>query len=232
MSELRRHRVGLLVPSSDTVMENDLWRRLPPGITLHVARMYLDETTVAGEEKMLCAELEPATHRLATAQPELIIFGCTSAAALHGLKGDAEIAARIEGISGSRAITVTRASIDAIKKSRPERLFLFTPYVTELTDRLAATFQAAELPVVGAQGLGLDDDLAIAAVHPNKIQSKVIQAVRSVNPPPDAVFISCTTFRAFESAAAIERELNIPVHTSNKAVSHSILQHFKIAQRA
>ena len=39
-----RRRVGLLVPSSDTVMEADLWRRLPSQFTLHVARMYMEST--------------------------------------------------------------------------------------------------------------------------------------------------------------------------------------------
>jgi len=225
-----RYRVGLLVPSSDTIMENDLWRRLPSRISLHVARMYLGETTVAGEEKMLREELEPAARRLASVKPDLVIFGCTSAAALQGLSGDADIATRIEKITGSPALTVTRAAIDAIKKTQLKRLFIFTPYVAELTDRLVTTFQAADLPVVGGAGLGLDDDLVIAAVPLETIQSKVVQAARQVSPPPDGVFISCTTFRALEAEAAIESELKIPVQTSNKAVFQSILQHFKIEQ--
>ena len=44
-----RNRIGLLIPASDTVMEVDLWRRLPQHLTLHVARMYLESTTIAGE---------------------------------------------------------------------------------------------------------------------------------------------------------------------------------------
>ena len=50
-------RVGLLVPSSNTVMEVDLYRNLPPPITLHPARMYLEETTPQGEERMISEEL-------------------------------------------------------------------------------------------------------------------------------------------------------------------------------
>lgn len=38
-------RVGLIVPSSNTVAEVDFYRRLPAGATLHTARMYLEETT-------------------------------------------------------------------------------------------------------------------------------------------------------------------------------------------
>ena len=80
------------------------------------------------------------------------------------------------------------------------------------------------------EGLGLDDDLAIAAVPHETIRTTVVQAARKLNPLPDAIFISCTTFRALEAQAAIESELKIPVQTSNKAVLQSILQHFKIEQ--
>jgi maleate isomerase len=34
-------RIGVLVPSSNSVQEVDFWRALPPGFTLHVARMGL-----------------------------------------------------------------------------------------------------------------------------------------------------------------------------------------------
>ena len=46
----RRVRVALLVPSSNTVMENDLHAGLPKDrFTVHTDRMYLVETTRACE---------------------------------------------------------------------------------------------------------------------------------------------------------------------------------------
>ena len=38
-------RVGLIVPSSNTVAEVDFYRHLPAGATLHTARMFLDDVT-------------------------------------------------------------------------------------------------------------------------------------------------------------------------------------------
>ncbi|MCK4963287.1 MAG: aspartate/glutamate racemase family protein [Anaerolineales bacterium] len=221
------NRIGLLVPSSDTVMEPDLWRRLPPQASLHVARMYLEDTTVAGEEKMLLEELAPAARRLASINPELIIFGCTSAAALHGMEGDAAIANHVQEIAGCDAITLTQASISEIKKLQVKRLFLFTPYVAELTERLANTFGEAGLHVIGSEGLGLDNDLAIAAVSPEEIRDYVAAAVKRNHLHPDAVFVSCTTFRAFDAAEGIERELGIPVVTSNRAALEFILHYLR-----
>lgn len=220
-------RIGLLVPSSDTVMEPDLWRRLPIDVSLHVARMYLESTTISGEEKMLQEELKPAARRLSSVKPNLMIFGCTSAAGLHGLDGDARIAKQVTEITGSQTITVTQAAIEEIKSIRPQNVFLFTPYVPELTERLLITFQEAGLPVVDNHGLGLDSDLDIAAVTPEEICNVVVEHVRSLSEMPDCIFVSCTTFRAFEATDVIENELSIPVLTSNKAAFRAILNYLE-----
>ena len=47
-------RVGLIVPSTNTVMEPDLYRHLPEGVTVHTSRMLLEgSVTIEAEEKML-----------------------------------------------------------------------------------------------------------------------------------------------------------------------------------
>jgi maleate isomerase len=213
-------------------MESDLWRRLPIDVSLHVARMYLESTTVSGEEKMLREELKPATRRLSSVKPNLMIFGCTSAAGLHGLEGDIRIAEQVTEIAGCTTITVTQAAIEEIKSIQPQRVFLFTPYVPELTERLQNTFQEAGLPVVGNHGLGLDSDLDIAAVTPEEIRNVVVEHVRSICEMPDCIFISCTTFRAFEAADVIENELSVPVMTSNKAAFRAILNYLNNEQES
>ncbi len=220
-----RRRLGLLLPSSDVVMEDDLWRRLPPAFTLHVARMYLETTTVAGEEKMLDEELAPAARRVASVRPELAIFGCTSAAALRGLAGDAAIAQLVETITECPCITVVQAAFQEIRRLAPQHLLLVTPYIEELNKRMQRTFREAGLPVTAVVGMGLDDDLDIGAVTPAQIREFVIAAARNAVPTPDCVFVSCTTFRAFEAAEGLEEELGIPVVTSNRSVHRAILRH-------
>jgi maleate isomerase len=220
-----RRRLGLLVPSSDIVMENDLWRRLPSGSMLHVARMHLEETTVAGEERMLDHELAPAAHRLAAVRPEWVVFGCTSAAALRGLDGDAAIADLVEHIVGCPCTTVVQAAFKEIQRASPGQLLLVTPYIEEINERMLKTFAEAGLPVTRVVGMGLDDDLDIGAVPPHRIYDFVVAAVRETIPAPECVFVSCTTFRAFEVAESLEQELGIPVVTSNRAVYQALMRH-------
>jgi len=219
-----RQRIGLLVPSSDTAIEVDLYRRLPEQFTLHTARMYLTTTTTAGEEKMLEEELVPAAHRLAAVLPGLTIFGCTSATTLNGLDGDAAVARHVASVVGSPCMTVVRAAVEEIQRLSPRNLLLVTPYVDGLNRRLRDTFLEAGLPVRDVVGMGLDSDLEIGAVTPEEIRRFVIGVARKATPRPDCVFVSCTTFRAFEAAEQLERELATPVVTSNQCVLRSALR--------
>jgi len=222
-----RQRIGLLVPSSDTAIEVDLYRRLPERFTLHTARMHLEATTVAGEEKMLNEELVPAARRLAAVRPALAVFGCTSATALHGVEGDAAVARRVASIVGSPCMTVIQAVVEEIRRLSLGNLLLVTPYVDELNHRLRGTLLEAGLPVTGAVGMGLDSDLEIGAVPPEEIRRFVVGVTREATPRPECVFISCTTFRAFDAADQLEQELAVPVVTSNQCVLRAILRNME-----
>lgn len=220
------HRVGLLVPAGDSVMEPDLWRGLSRRFTLHVTRMYLESATVEAERKMLADELEPAARRIAQVGPKLVIFGCTSAAAILGLAGEADIVRRVERLTGCRCLTVMGAAIEEIAQHFPQRLLLVTPYIDEINDRLGATFRAAGLPVCGIAGMGLTSEAGIGAVPPEDIRRFVVDAARRAEVAPDCVFVSCTTFRALEAADAIQHDLAIPVVTSNRGVLKGIERYF------
>lgn len=89
--ERKRKRLGLIVPSSNTVMEVDLCRNLPESVSLHVARMHLLNGTVAEEEEMLDIHFPRALNDLATIQPDVVVFGCTSAGAMRGNVYEAEL---------------------------------------------------------------------------------------------------------------------------------------------
>ena len=70
----------------------------------------------------------------------------------------------------------------------------------------------------------LDSDLEIGAVTREEIRRFVVGATRKATPLPDCVFVSCTTFRAFEVAEQLERELATPLVTSNQCVFRTILR--------
>jgi maleate isomerase len=214
-------RVGLLVPSSNTVMEPDVWRALPPGATLHTARMYLEDTTPEGESRMLDEHVLPAARDLATARPDLIVFGCTSAGALRGNRYDAELCARISELSGVPTVSVIASVRQTITASRARRVGVVTPYVDALNRPIRESLEADGVEVVGIAGLGIADNFEIARVPVARICDFAERTLGGL--PIDLAFVSCTNFPAVSALPELERRLGRPVVTSNQAAIAAVL---------
>ncbi|HYT25172.1 MAG TPA: aspartate/glutamate racemase family protein [Actinomycetota bacterium] len=216
-----RWRVGLLVPSSNTVMEPDLWRALPPGATLHTGRMYLEETTPEGESRMLDEHVLPAARDLATARPDLVVFGCTSAGALRGDGYDGELCARIGELSGVPTVSVIASVRQAIAASGARRVGVVTPYVDALNQRIRESLEAGGVEVAGIAGLGISDNFEIARVPAERICDFAERTLGGL--AVDLAFVSCTNFPAVSALPELERRLGLPVVTSNQAAIAAVL---------
>jgi maleate isomerase len=215
-------RVGVLVPSSNTVMEPDFWRALPPGATLHTARMFLEDTTPEGEHRMLDEHVLPAARDLATARPDLIVFGCTSAGALRGNDYDAELCRRISDLSGVPTVSVIASVRRAIAASGARRVGVVTPYVDALNQRIRESVEADGVEVATIAGLGMTDNFEIAAVPRREILDLAERTLRGL--AVDLAFVSCTNFPAVAALPELERRLGLPVVTSNQAAIAAVLR--------
>jgi maleate isomerase len=213
-------RVGLMIPSSNTMMEVDFTRDLPAGTALHTARMYMEDTTPAGENRMLDEFALPAARDLGTARPDVVVFGCTSAGALRGNDYDAELCQRISELTGAPVVSTIGAVRTAIEASGAASIGVITPYIDELNEKIKASIEDDGIPVAGITGLGITDNFAIAEVEPDEI---VAFAVRALGPLAaagtiDLAFASCTNFGAMAVRPVIADRLGLPVVTSNQAV--------------
>lgn len=217
----RRVRVGLLVPSSNTVMEPDFYRGLPDWASLHTGRMFLEDTTADGERRMLDAFAMPAAEAVATLHPDVVVFGCTSAGALRGDAADRQLCARIAGVTGADTISVIASLRAAIQRHGARRVGVITPYVDELNRAITASIQAGGVEVVGVHGLGIDDNVRIAEVTPDEIVD--FACVVLGGQPIQALVVSCTNFRALEALPALKDAMGVPVVTSNQAALEAVL---------
>lgn len=223
-------RVGLLVPSSNSVMEVDFYRRLPQEATLHTARMYLERTTPEGENEMLDHHTLPAARDVGTAKPHVIVFGCTSAGALRGNEYDAELCRRIGEETGAEPISVIASVRHAISSRGASKIGVLTPYVDSLNEKIRASLEADGLEVLAMQGLGITDNFAIADVTPSAIADFAAERLHGV--PVDLVFVSCTNFRAMDAIPLIQDRLGLPVVTSNQAAFEATVDAVQAARRA
>jgi maleate isomerase len=213
-------RVGLIVPSSNTVMEPDLHRALGPVATVSTTRIYLEEVTRAAEETMLRDELPLALRLIQTTDPDVVVFGCTSAGSLGGLAHDAGIARRIEQQTQARAVTVVGSLVEQLALLRPRRVAVFTPYAEELTQSVSACVAEAGYPLAKTAGMGLRENRAIGRVTPEEIIAFVSSHARGLE--TDCVFLSCTNWQALGALEPLRARLGVPMLTSNQAVIEAV----------
>jgi maleate isomerase len=216
----RPARLGLMIPSSNTMMETDFSRDLPPGVALHTARMYMVDTTAAGESRMLDEFALPAARDLGSARPDVVVFGCTSAGALRGNDYDARLCEQISDVTGAPTVSTIASVRDAIRASGAEGVGVITPYVDELNERIRASIEADGTRVAAIAGLGITDNFEIAEVDADEIVALAGRALGALARSGEIglAFASCTNFGAMAARQAIADRLGVPVITSNQAV--------------
>jgi maleate isomerase len=214
-------RIGLIVPSSNTVMEPDFHQHLAETI-VSTTRILLEQVTRDAEIRMLEQDLPRAAQLIKTTAPDIVVFGCTSAGSLEGLAYDDGIGRMLEQRTGAQVVTVIRAVLTQLGMSRPQKVAIFTPYLEDLTSSVARCIGERGYAVVKAKGMGIRENLDIGRVTPAEIIGFVESQMEATT--ADCVFLSCTNWRAFEAIEPLRKKLGIPVISSNQAAIDAVRQ--------
>jgi maleate isomerase len=218
-------RVGLLIPSSNTVMEVDLYRGLPPPITIHPARMYLEETTPEGEKRMISEEVPRGAALLKTLRPHLVVFGCTSAGALSGPNFSADINREIGPMVGCPVLDILTAVKEELNRLGARKVAVLTPYSSELNRSIQASLEAYGFRVLSIAGMGITVNFDLATPTPEEIVDFARKS--GLSSSAEALFLSCTNFRALEALPLLQENFHLPILTSNQAVIEKIKKIFQ-----
>lgn len=208
-----RLRLGMLLPSSNPVAEPELTRFLPEGVSLHTTRLKL-----AGSSRDdllgMTEGVEQAVALLADAGVDRIVFNCTAVSTFDPAMGEA-LRQRMELASGRPATSTSDAITAALADLAPRRIALVTPYIDAVVQREISFLEHHGYEVVNALGLGLAEGKAMSSVEPGQWYR---HALEMAGCGADLVFLSCTAIRVFEAIVDVERDLGIPVLTSNQAM--------------
>jgi maleate cis-trans isomerase len=222
-----RARIGLLVPSGNSVAEPEIHAMLPPGVTALVTRLELRGSSEAELTAMLAA-LEAASRLLADARPDLIGFHCTAVSTFAPERAGS-IRARIEAAAGLPACTTADGILAALALLGARRVLLVTPYIEPVHVREVAWLAAHGVEVLGGSHLGVNTNAEMARIPPAMIAEQASAATRAA-PGAEACFISCTAIRSAGLVAPLEAELGIPVLTSNQVMAWHALRRLGIRE--
>ncbi len=223
-----RARIGLIVPSSNTAMEPELYRMAPPGVSVHTSRVPLVEV-VPGELLEMERHALRAARELADAEVDIVLYGCTTGSLIGGPGFDRALEARIREATGRPALTTATAVVEALRALGLRRIAVATPYVEEVDEAERRYLEVQGFEVVEMRGMGIRRNAEIGRVTPYE----VYRFARSVyREGAEGLFVSCTNLRTLEVVGLLERDLGVPVVTSNQASMWASLRRLGIGGRA
>ena len=207
-------RVGLIIPSSNRMVEDEMNHAFPPGVRAHVTRLRM-----TGDNRMpldqLLPRVEEAARTLVDARCEVVAFHCTANSMDEGRGGEERILAALTRGGAARATTTATAIRHALDALRARRIVLITPYTQETTDHEAEFLHEAGYQLLHARGFALAGSDAYCATPSQFWRDRLIEAAR---PDADVYFLSCAAISNLGIIEEAEARLGRPVITSNQAV--------------
>lgn len=228
------HRIGMLVPSSNTTMETEVpallrereRRRPQERFTFHSARVRMDEVTPDALRAMN-AQTERATMELADLRPDVVATVCLVAIMAQGLKRHRVVEAEIESIlerehAPAPAVSSAGALVDALHALGARRIGMVTPYLKELTRLVAAYIEDAGIEVVDAISLEVSDNRAVAALEPDDLRTHWKRLdLREC----DALVLSaCVQMPSLSVIEEVEHRSELPTLSAATATTWAILR--------
>ncbi len=208
-----RQRIGLILPSTNTVMESELSRMVPEGISVHTTRVKLTATNPEGL-KAMAVNAERAVDELTSCLSDVIIYGCTSGSFLQGIAWEENFRSKLQALTDASVLTTSYACRKALEAMGCKRISIATPYIESLNDAAERYFTDAGYEIVSMKGLGIEVAANIGK-NPPHVSYRIGKEV--VTPDTELLFLSCTGFRTMETVERLEQDLGIPVISSNGA---------------
>ncbi len=207
-------RVGLIIPSSNRMAEQEMVPAFPPGVQAHVTRLRMTGAHHLTTERLL-PRIEEAAGALIDARCDVVAFHCTANSMEGGEDGERQILATLTRAGATRATTTITAIQRAFDALGARRVVLVTPYTARTTQHEAEFLRRAGYDVLFAKGFALAGSDAYCATPAEFWRDRVIEARRG---DADAYLVSCANISVFAVIGDLEGRLGRPIVTSNQAV--------------
>jgi maleate isomerase len=216
-----RMKFGVIVPSTNTVVEADYNRMAPHGVTLHTGRMYIENPVMdsdASFEALLVqirASIRVALRDVMTCKPDSLIMGMSSETFWGGVEGNAQFIERVKAQSGLSISTGASACRAALECYGVRRIAVLSPYQPISDRQVTRYFEEAGFTVVRFKGLRCPTATSIAEVP----ETKLLPIIRDELNGPDveAIVQVGTNLSMVRLADEAERWLGKPVLAINAA---------------
>jgi maleate isomerase len=216
-----RRKLGVMAPSTNTIVQPDFDDMRPAGVTNHFSRIFTPNIKALSDDafragiKTIGGNVMQAVASIMTCEPDYLVMGISALSFFGGVKGADAFAKRIAdetglGLTiGSHATAAAIAALGGI-----ERIAVLTPYWPVMNAEVKRYFSDVGLTVVRDIALQCASWTQIAAVSAAECRD----AIRRLDGDDvDAVVQVGTNLSMVRLAAATELWLGKPVIAINTA---------------
>ena len=227
-----RAKLGVIVPSTNTIVQPEFDAMRPLGVSNHVSRIGITNRTLGGDadfEAMiddLERSLETALSEVMTCEPDQVVLGMSAETFWRGAGGAERLLDRLQALAGCRVVLGSHACLEALTAfGGPRRIGVITPYMPVGDQAVERFFRDAGISVVRLHGFRCPSPTAIAHVSSDALR----EAVVAVDGDDVDAIVQVGTNLCFATlAAAAELWLGKPVIAINTAIYWSALRSMSI----
>jgi maleate isomerase len=214
-----RMKFGVIVPSTNTVVEADYNRMAPHGVTFHTGRMYIGQPVMdsdAAFEALLDQIRESiavAIRDVMTCKPDYMIMGMSSETFWGGVAGNAAFIERVRARTGLHVSTGASACRAALERLGVTRIAVLSPYQPVADRQVTGFFEESGFEVVRFKGLRCPTATSIAEVTEAPLRTILVEDLNGAD--VEAIVQVGTNLSMVRLADEAERWLGKPVMAIN-----------------
>lgn len=215
-------RLGVILPSVNTVVEPWYNTLLQENESLHVTRMFLDKNvTPESLKEMDHVEGMHAAKCITSCKPEVIAYCCTASSIVQGPEYDKNLKEELKKSTGTESFTAVGAIVEALEKLKVKKISIASPYTDNIDHAEKIYFEQVGFSVLGTANFNISDSFLLAAPKSEQIIELSLQAW---HPASDALLISCLNMNSQFVADQLEKKIGRPVITSTTATLWKLLR--------
>ncbi len=215
-----RRKFGVLIPSTNTIVEPDFYRMTVPGVTAHVSRIHIRDQNISDDKafehllEQIRTEIGFAVERVMTCEPDYMVMGMSAETFWEGVEGNRRFKQQIVDLSGLNVATGAEACERALGLFKAKRIGVVTPYQSVGDKNVIRFFGELGFGVAAIRGLRCPTAVAIANVQEDALRAALFE-VNSDN--VDALVQVGTNLSMVGLADEAERWFGKPVIAINAA---------------
>ena len=210
-----QHKLGIVLPANNSVLEPELWPHLPADVALHAARILVRGNLTPQAIEAMESQVTRAVDELIATGVDLIVYADMVTTFVMREGWNKERSQAITRKTALPCISAWAAMKRALAAIGARRLAIGSPYPAAIHLLAVAYFRKVGFDVVAEATL---DVLAVRDV-PRVSRSAVVELATSIaRPDTDAVVLLATDLPTFDAIETIESRSGRPLLSCNQTI--------------